>query len=532
MPQPKNALVLHPLFFAAYPVLALYQSNIALFPAQNLIRPLAVLFACVLTLWGFLWLFMRSGSRAAAVVSVAVLMFFTYHHVWHQIETISMNAIFGSEQRFFEIWTAITLILMFLVGWKAKASSVTTRFLNVFALLLMLIPSFAICSTWYRANKIYSQSDPEAPAQATVKVASMGRPPDIYYIILDGFGRQDALQKFIGYSDADFIQGLQQRGFYVANNAHSNYCQTELSLASSLNYSYLEQVVPKQELNTNNRLILDKLIDKSAASKYLKKQGYLYVGVGSGGPMIHMDSADILRRPDSSGLTYFETSLIQNTPVAHRSKKEIGEPFESKRKQINSGFQHLAQSAGVSPVPRFVFCHIFAPHPPFVFNADGSAAAEYGQFGIGDGNDFYALNKQTRKDYCDGYANQAKYIARQTLAAIDSILRKSSPPPIIILQGDHGSKSLLDQESLEKTDIRECFSNLNAYYVPADIKQRLYPSITPVNSFRLVFNSLFNANLPLLPDKSYYTTWSEPYAFQDVDNKLLQNKASTEVAAQ
>ena len=90
------------------------------------------------------------------------------------------------------------------------------------------------------------------------------------------------------------------------------------------------------------------------------------------------------------------------------------------------------------------------------------------------------------------------------LGAVEGILRQSAEPPIIIIAGDHGSGVLTDHHSLEATDIKERFSILNAYYLPDDGEQDLYPSITPVNTFRVIFNRYFGTDLPLLPDASFF----------------------------
>jgi hypothetical protein len=46
-------------------------------------------------------------------------------------------------------------------------------------------------------------------------------------------------------------------------------------------------------------------------------------------------------------------------------------------------------------------------------------------------------------------------------------------------------------------------ANLAAYFLPKKGTARLYPSITSVNSFRLVFNLYFGGHYELLPDVSY-----------------------------
>ena len=118
--------------------------------------------------------------------------------------------------------------------------------------------------------------------------------------------------------------------------------------------------------------------------------------------------------------------------------------------------------------------------------------------------------------YVRGYRGQAIYITRRIEAIIDQILARSKVPPIVILQSDHGSGLRLNMQSKEKTDLRERMSILNAYYFPNQDYRGLYQDITPVNSFRVVLNTFFGARLEILPDRSHYSTWSEPYHFMDV----------------
>jgi hypothetical protein len=79
---------------------------------------------------------------------------------------------------------------------------------------------------------------------------------------------------------------------------------------------------------------------------------------------------------------------------------------------------------------------------------------------------------------------------------------------VIIIQGDHALAGAKDR-----------FGILNAYYLPGINKDILYPTISPVNSFRIVFNQYFGAKLPLLPDRSYL--------FQEENGKLVPELQKT-----
>ena len=120
-----------------------------------------------------------------------------------------------------------------------------------------------------------------------------------------------------------------------------------------------------------------------------------------------------------------------------------------------------------------------------------------------------------------GYGNQLRYLNEKLKVVVDGIRGGSSQPPVIIIQGDHGPGSRLSLYSLEGTYVRERFSILNAYHLPGVEEEVLYDSISPVNTFRVVFNHYFGTNYPLLADESFYTPFLRPYDFVPVGPEEL-----------
>jgi phosphoglycerol transferase MdoB-like AlkP superfamily enzyme len=198
--------------------------------------------------------------------------------------------------------------------------------------------------------------------------------------------------------------------------------------------------------------------------------------------------------------------------------------YDSRRIMLHAAFANLEKLAVPVTQPRFIFAHILAPHPPFVFDADGkSVRSKDMTYSIVDGDHFYQ-NGGTPQEYATGYAGQVTYIDKLVLKAVDALQKNSRRPPVIIIQGDHGSKLRLNQELLEKTDVNECFPNLNAFFVPKEVRGKLYDNITPVNSFRILFNTLFQDNFAKLEDRSYYSGWSSPFRFTEVTKRILSVK--------
>jgi len=124
------------------------------------------------------------------------------------------------------------------------------------------------------------------------------------------------------------------------------------------------------------------------------------------------------------------------------------------------------------------------------------------------------------------YLDQLVATNRLVEQCIDRLIAESDVPPIIILQSDEGPyPNFADGFKWTETegsdlDLRVKSGILNAYYLPGTDHSMLYPSISPVNSFRLVFNLYFGTSLELLADRYYYWRPGQPYNFIDVTDRL------------
>lgn len=168
--------------------------------------------------------------------------------------------------------------------------------------------------------------------------------------------------------------------------------------------------------------------------------------------------------------------------------------------------------------PTFAFAHIFCPHPPFIINGDGTLHNPKKLYELHDAEDF--LLSGSVEDYRRGYANQVIFLQNYLIRMIDKIFAESTDPFIIILQGDHGSRMQLNQGSLEKTNINEGLSILNVYYFFDQDYEKLYSSISPVNTFRVIFSQYFGIEKNLFEDKHFYAEFDSLFDFIPVDSRL------------
>jgi hypothetical protein len=84
---------------------------------------------------------------------------------------------------------------------------------------------------------------------------------------------------------------------------------------------------------------------------------------------------------------------------------------------------------------------------------------------------------------------------------VDTIQKNTNRSAVIILMGDHGYRA-----NTNDGDRSHYFKNLNAVYFPDKNYHLFTDSITGVNQFRVILNSLFKQNLPLLKDSTFFLT--------------------------
>jgi len=163
------------------------------------------------------------------------------------------------------------------------------------------------------------------------------------------------------------------------------------------------------------------------------------------------------------------------------------------------------------PKPLFFFSHILAPHPPFTAWADCGPIRK--PFSWKDRHKHTPTKKDNDIDaWRLLYKNQMFCVHKKVIEGIDAILNVDQNA-IIIIQGDHGAKSLLQStlpfNKWSKSEFTESFGILNALRLPESVHHLLHPSISPVNTFRLVFSAITTGQFDMLENKSFYVDRSD-----------------------
>jgi len=507
-----------PFLLAVQPILQLYLLNFDELSFADTVRALLASLTFASLVFGAAYIFFRDALKSALIAAPFIFIFFLFGDV---TDWVGKTFALGPVRSDFAVFLAAVLIIsvwMWLLQKRVKNLVNVNLYFNLLSVLLLVNTGVQVAKH-VRENEI--SYNPSARSVMVAEVESAAPRPDIYYIILDGYGRQDILQKFYEFDNSEFINGLRERGFYVADESSSNYIQTMLSLSSSFNMNYLQDL--KVNGNTpDNRADLIEILNYSEVRNVLAQNGYKTVSFENEYKAT-IPTADVYYEDTSSPLTQpvtaFESIVIDHSmartlnhiPAFQRALVEM--PYETHRQRILSTFADLEKAPSLDG-EYFVYAHIIAPHPPFVFDKDGSVVHHDEPFTLFDAN--YYISEHSRGGYIGGYRRQIQYINTLALQAIDAILAQSDTPPIIIIQGDHGPGAYLHWGSLEQTIPSERFGILNAYYFPDGDYASLYPSISPVNSFRVVLNRYFKTEYALLPDLHYYSRWNVPFDFIEV----------------
>jgi hypothetical protein len=496
----------YPFTIAVYPALALLAYNISEVDAPAGLRSSLIVLAGVGLLYLFLRLLYRDWHAAAFASSILSVLFFAYGHVYDKVA--DEWTIPGQTAIQLGVWGFLAGLGLFWAGrgrTRVRGAALTLNIVSL-GLVVYSLGSVLVYSAPHVAAST-APVDDYAPIK-TLTVPEGETPPDIYYIIIDSYGRSDLIQRAFDYDNSAFLNRLEELGFSVADCAQSNYNRTDVSMASSFNMDYLQNLDDDYLPGSTTRRTLWASVGHSTVRANLEAAGYKTVAFATGFAWSEIEDADVFITPPPfwSQMTGFETLLIRTTPLRHfedlgwiNLDAIDGERYRERTELILNSMDDLAAMPG----PKFVFIHIIQPHPPFIFAPDGSPT---------DPAPF--LNEDDRytfDSYTQGYQNQVAYITGQVQTAVETLLAESATPPIIILQGDHAPWL---QTGVGK------FLILNAYYLPGH-SDLPYDTMSPVNTFRLIFDTYFGTDYGLLPDTSYYSPIPNIYEFEEYPNPCL-----------
>lgn len=281
---------IHFLLFSVFPILFLFEYNKEFLYFSNIIKPLVLSVTFGLSFFLLSLCLFKKPKKSAVITSLFVMLFFSFGHLLGQIYPIALDLNLNISNYYlfvnlcygflFSVLGIILLLgIFFTIKSKNNFESITL-ILNIIAFFLVLYSVFSITS-YSLKNKIENQQSKDS-----VLLSTNSNNPDIYHIILDGYGRQDVLDKYYGFDNSNFIADLQNVGFFIANKGRSNYAQTYLSLSSTLNQQYIDiEQLEIHDKKSDDRGPYKKAIKTNVTIQKLREKGYKIAVTPTSGPV-------------------------------------------------------------------------------------------------------------------------------------------------------------------------------------------------------------------------------------------------------
>jgi len=468
-----------------------YSEYIGLIPFIDLL----LLFLLLLLATALIFLFFRwrlkSVTKSGLLTTLMLSFYLFYGAVSDTFKGISFLSPLSHYRYLLGGFILFTILLYFYFRRSTGKFQKITLYLNtVFAIFIAYDLFFIVWHMGAQNKKAYTSNSTFINDNA----GHFEKKPDIYFIIMDEYSGSRALNNYWKYDNSPFEKSLKDQGFFVAACPVSDYSQTVYSVASILSMDYLNSLREHKETATNNA-VANKIIASNEVMMFLKSKGY---------KLYNYSIFDIDDQPSrfNTGLFSFKLKLITSKTLLSRMEKDmmwmslrvggkvngVAQKIVDNCKRANENFITLTKAAAdnKSRDPKFVYTHLLMPHEPFSYDSSGKEVF-INSFRTG-------ISPDTLKA---AYLQYLVYTNKVVTQLTSDILEKTNRQAAIILMSDHGFRSLVENGKHVYSG-----NNFNAMYIPGKDYKYNYDSISNVNSFRVLFNTLFEMKLPLLTDSS------------------------------
>jgi len=496
----KISFPFHPFLFVLLPPLVVFNGNIGQLYPEELVPPTLLILIPTILLWVGFTFFFKNSTKSGLFVSLIAVLFFSYGTIFTKLNQMAVG--FEIQHHFFLVPFLGIFILGFLYCLKTKRKlNNITLILNVVAITIIAVTSTQLIV--YDFNPYYIFEDDVDTSTQFHLTDSLGEYPDIYYIILDEYAGSKTLNDRFDYDNSEFTDYLHTNGFTVPLETQSNYVISFLTLSSALNMQYVNFYTDEVGISSIDRHLAYNLIHNNKVMQILESNGYVTINFDSNwGPTNAIKIADQNLCEKSPAFNSDIFTLVLSNSMLKPIYVDLF--FPPDRERLLCIFSELPEIQFESEKPIFVFAHIMLPHPPYAWGPNGEHKKVDAVV--------FAGAEEDKK----GYVDQLIFTNKMVQEMIEKIIDEKKRPKIIIIQSDHGTAFPMDWENPTEKMKHDRLSNINYILLPDKNKNSLYDTMTPVNTFRVLFNDYFGTNFEILEDKVFFSDYEKPYNFIDV----------------
>lgn len=439
-----------------------------------------------------------SFSKGGIWASGVLVVFYFFGAFYDLLKGLSLPRLLTSYTILLSLILIFIIILLIYLKRNQRSFARGQQYLNI---LFAIFTCIEIASLLYNiatnARQKNNYANQTVPVLKSLKSQQDTINPDIFFIVFDEYTSSLALKKYYHYDNTGLDSILRTNHFYMAPKAQSNYNSTPLSISSCFNMQYFNRPMEGELSTTKHILQAWYSLEMSQGPKLLAEKGYDVYNFG-------LSDLDHYPVNTSRYFSEYETLSLYQETLWGRIERDIwwnlnklNMPALRKsdnKEYTNEANQYIARNLKnlrltltalkeQNARPKFVFAHIMMPHPPFYLDQQGNLQDEQTVMGHQYAPALY-LNQLV---YCNKWIDSLSTAANQPFPR----------PRVVVIEGDHGFRDSSQIASREKQ-----FMNMNAYYFSDKDYSTLYDNISPVNTFKLIFNKYFHTELVLSKDST------------------------------
>lgn len=438
-------------------------------------------------------LFLRNNIKAGIWAASFLIIFFFFGSFYDFLHSLRLPSFLSSYTFLLSLIVIILIVLLIVLRKREVPLKLNRFFLLLFVLLVLFEAGELIYNYFTGKEKKENLAGYNQPPSIKLAAVNTSQDPDIFFIIFDEYTSSLALGKYYHFNNSAFDSSMLNKGFYISVKSQSNYNSTPLSIGSCFDMQYFQRVLEKVPNDALTLLRGARAVKKSFLPALLHQHGYELINYG----LCDLDNAPVTVTPVFEEFMIKAISLetlwgriqrdiIWNITVRMPGYKKIKPADASHIERNKKNYTRFINELGKeSDKPRFVMGHLLLPRRP-------AAVDRYGHPRMVSMDD-YADSTHDRL-----YLEQLIYANTLIDSLAQTAVKARKRPLVLIIEGDHGNRYAEWGRHIREKQ----FMNLNMYYFSDRNYSSLYDSISPVNTFRVVFNKYFNTNLPLLKDST------------------------------
>ena len=391
--------------------------------------------------------------------------------------------------RYFVPFTLLVMILFFIwIKKTGKPFDRTIVFINALLLLFILVDTGSI---------LYRFVFPESGKNMLVLdekhqlvVCDTCNKPPVYLIIMDEYFGSHGLKEYFNYDNSAFENFLQQQGFHINKNTASNYQYTVFSTASLLNMNFIENAGPENAQNHFGYKTAISAIRNNRVCGFFEKLGYRIFNYSDfdikNYPAGYTPEQPVRVRLITNQTMFYRVAkhlpraLARNGLIPWFAEQEENEVVEKNEEKLKKALQN---NLWENERPAFIYLHLIMPHEPYAYDSSGNRIFSSWKKGVDNG-----------KESNEAYLQYLVYTNKKITSFITRLQLQTRGRAVILLMSDHGYRHTIYNNA------KFGYLNFNAVYLPSGQYDGWYDGMTNINQFRVLFNTLFHQQLPVLKD--------------------------------